>query len=139
MSSLEAVPDEKAHRYDASLRVFSRSLTAAELTHALGRPSSSYDVGDPVSHRRPKAGKRKQALWLLESGLDESNPLDQHITALLDFIDAHRKGFAAIRPQCESDIFCGVSSGGGQGGFALEPELVNRLADVGLAVVFDIY
>jgi len=133
------VSEEAHHRYDAKLRVFSRTLRLAELSQALGDPSRGHDVGDPVTRRHADAPKRKEALWLRESGLNEAAPLDQQIAALLDFIDAHHDAFQAIRPQCNIDIFSGISSGGGQGGFALEPEVSRRLADAGLAVVFDIY
>ena len=44
-----------------------------------------------------------------------------------------------IRPDCEIDIFCGLFSGGGQGGFTLEPDLSRRLGEPTLAVGFDIY
>jgi hypothetical protein len=133
------VPDENVHRYKASLRVFSRSLGAGELTHALGNPTKSHDAGDPVSRHRPNATKHKTALWLLESGIGETAPLDQHIAVLLDAIDARRDDFDAIRDECETDIFCGIFSDGDQGGFTLEPDIIRRLAEVGLAVGFDIY
>jgi hypothetical protein len=131
--------EEGHHRYKASLRVFSRTLSSAELTGVLGEPTKSHDAGDAVTQRRPDAPKRDQALWLLESGLEDTTPLDQHIAAVLDVIDAHREGLDAIRDQCEIDIFCGIFSGGGQGGFALEPHLSRRIAQAGLAVIFDIY
>jgi hypothetical protein len=130
------VDEEAEHRYKASLRVFSQSLNAAELVQALGEPTVSRAAGDPVRQRGPKRG---QSLWRLESKLHENTPLDQHIAALLDAIDAHREGFDAIRQYCEIDIFCGIFSGGGQGGFTLEPDLIRRVAELGLAVGFDIY
>lgn len=133
---LGAVEEETEHRYKASLRVFSRSLSADELVKALGEPTVSRAADDPVRQRGPK---REQSLWRLESRLDENAPLDQHIAALLDAIDAHRDGFDAIRQYCEIDIFCGIFSGGGQGGFTMEPDLTRRVADLGLAVGFDIY
>jgi Domain of unknown function (DUF4279) len=133
------LPSDGQHRYKASLRVFSRTLGAAQLQQALGEPTVSYNAGDPVSQRRADAPKRDRSQWMLESGLDEHAPLDAHIAALLDAIDARRDGFDAIRPDSEIDIFCGIFSGGGQGGFTLEPDLERRLADLALAVSFDIY
>ena len=139
MPSLGSVSEDARHRYRAPLRVSSRTLGIAELSQALGSPTGSHDAGDPVTRRRPDAPKRKEALWLRESGLDEAVPLDQHIAALLDVIDARHDDFKAIRERCEIDIFCGVFSGEGQGGFALDPDVSRRLADADLAVVFDIY
>jgi hypothetical protein len=41
---------------------------------------------------------------------------------------------------CEVDIFCGVfTEEDAQGGFVLDPELSRRLAELGLAVVVDVY
>ena len=139
MPSLRSMPEEPHHRYKASLRVSSRTLSSAELTRELGKPTRSHDAGDPVTRRRPDAPKRDRALWLLGSGVEQTAPLDQHIAAVLDFVDAHREGLDAIRDQCEIDIFCGIFSGGGQGGFTLEPDLSRRIAQAGLAVIFDIY
>ena len=133
------MPEEVHHRYTASLRVFSRTLEAADLTRALGEPTKTYDAGDPVSQRRPNTPKRDRAMWLRKSGLDEAKLLDRHIEVLLDVIDDRREQFEAIRQECEISIFCGIFSSGGQGGFTLEPELTRRVADLRLAVGFDIY
>jgi hypothetical protein len=127
------------HRYKASLRVFSQTLTVAELTGALGEPTESHDRGDPVSKHRPGEAKYRNAMWRLGSALEETAPLDQHISALLDYTDTNREGFVAISEQCEIDIFCGIFSGRDQGGFTFEPELSRRLAEADLAVGFDIY
>jgi Domain of unknown function (DUF4279) len=127
------------HRYKASLRVCSRTLTVADLSRVLGEPTKSHEAGEPVTQRHPDAPTRDQALWLRESGLDEATPLDQHITALLHYLDGHRQAFDAIRDQCEADIFCGIFARGAQGGFTLEPHITQRLATARLPVSFDIY
>jgi hypothetical protein len=42
--------------------------------------------------------------------------------------------------ECSVDVWCGILSGDDtQGGFKLDPGLFLRLADLGLAVWFDVY
>jgi hypothetical protein len=128
------------HEYTASLRVWSETLGLAELTDQLGEPSKGHDVGDPISSRRPDSGRRKHAMWMLESGLDRTRPLDEHIEALLEAVEAQSEAFEAIREKSRIDVFCGPFSGdGAQGGFTLEPQLSARLAALSLPVGFDVY
>lgn len=133
---MSAHPD---HEYKASLRVFSDSMTATELTARLGEPSESYERGDPVSSR-PGASTRRRAMWRIESGLDRSRTLDEHLLALADFVEERQEAFESIRDRCDIDIFCGIFSGDdGQGGFVIQPSLSDRLARLRLPVAFDIY
>ena len=127
------------HEYKASLRVFSDSMTAAELTARLGEPSTSYERGDPVSSR-PGASTRRRAMWCVESGLDRSRTLDEHLATIADRVEERHEAFESIRDRCDIDVFCGIFSGDdGQGGFVIEPSLSDRLARFRLPVVFDIY
>jgi hypothetical protein len=127
------------HEYTASLRVLSETLSLDELSHRLGAPTLGYDKGDSGTPQRPRA-PRKDA-WLLESGLERSVRLDEHVAALVAFVESHRDELDGIRDACTVvDIFCGIFTGDDtQGGFAFEPELTRRLADLSLPVVFDIY
>ena len=133
------VTESGEHEYDATLRVFSERLTAAELRARLGEPSSGWDKGDPVSKRSPGAFRRN-ASWLLESGLDRTRSLSEHIEVLLDAVDARREGFDAIRPDCEIDVFCGLWSGEAtRGGPILWPDLLARLVELELPLSLDHY
>jgi hypothetical protein len=128
------------HEYSATLRVSSQTLRLSQLTETLGEPSDGYDIGDPVSSRRPDSGRRRHSMWLLESGLDRTRPLDEQIEKLVAFVEAHRQIVDSLREQCTVDIFCGLFSGdGATGGFIISPGLSTRLADVQLPVDFDIY
>ena len=119
------------NEYTASLRVISETLGLAELTNRLGEPSEGHDLGDPISSSRPDSGRRKHAIWMLESGLDRTRPLDEHIEALVEAVEAQPEAFEAIREKSRIDVFCGLFSGdGAQGGFTLEPQPSARLGGV---------
>jgi hypothetical protein len=127
------------HEYTAGLRVFSERLRFVELEARLGEPTRGHDIGDPVSRRRPDSPKRRHAYWTLESSIERTRPLDEHIDELLAFAEKRRDVFASLRRDCKMDIFCGVFSGvDAQGGFSLEPSVSRRLGELQLPVVFDI-
>ena len=132
--------EKEPHEYRASLAVFSETIALADLTAALGSPSAGHDHGDPVSRRKPGATKRRGATWILESEGPRVRLLEDQIEDLVMFSEEHRGAFDALAPRPERHIFCGVFSGtNAQGGFALEPALMRRLADLDLVVVFDLY
>ena len=128
------VEDSKWAR--ASLRVVSSTLAPKAIEQAFGVDSdSSYAAGDAVSKR---GGLRTFNGFFLESGLPTNRPLNEHLEALLSRISPFE---VALRenPELHADIFCGFSSTNGQGGFTLATELLDRLADLGLPVTFDLY
>ena len=128
------------HEYTAGLRVFSERLKLAELEARLGRATDGRDIGDPVSRRRADSPRRQHALWSIESSVERTRPLDEHIDEVLTFAEKHRDTLDALRPDCRIDIFCGVFSGvEAQGGFTFEPSLSRRLNDLQLPVVVDLY
>jgi hypothetical protein len=78
-------------------------------------------------------------MWTRESGLDRSRPLDAHVEELVVFAEAKREVLAALRGECEIDIFCGVFSRDAEGGFTIGPTLSARLAELQLAVAVAVY
>jgi len=93
--------------------------------------------GEPVSKRSTAVLKQH---WLfIESGLPTSEPLERHLTSLCDRLEPVASKLAAITDRCHYDIFCGFSSGNGQGGFTLSPGLLSRLAALAIELVVDLY
>lgn len=131
---------QEGHEYTASLRVSSEQLRFSELEARLGTPTNGFDIGDPVSRKRPDGSKRRHAQWSLQSSMARERPLDEHIDELVAFAEAHGDALNALRPDCRIDLFCGLFTGTyAQGGFTIEPSLSQRLSDVQLAVVVDVY
>jgi hypothetical protein len=57
------------------------------------------------------------------------------------FAESRRSELEALRPSCRSiDTFCGVfADPDAQGGWVFQIDLVRRLADLQLPVLFDLY
>jgi hypothetical protein len=111
----------------ATLRIASKELSVGEITQALETPpTGSYEKGDRISPRLPPDKKRKCSLWKLESESEVSTleRIEEHLGFLATFIETKIEPLRSLMTQCEIDIFCGYSSGSGQGGFTLSPELL---------------
>ncbi len=131
--------EPERHEYTAALRISSERLNLAEVEARLGKGTDGRDIGDPVMPRRPDGPRRRQTHWSMNSAIARTRPLDEHIDELVTFAESHRESLESLQADCQIDIFCGVFSGVGQGGFAIEPSLSRRLGDLKLAVEFDIY
>lgn len=128
------------HRYRAALRVSSRSVRLSELALALGPPNArSHDIGDPRSQRSDSTWEH--SAWTYAAGAGSADaPLEQLIGELVEFAESRAHALRQLRSQCEMDVFCGIISGdSAQGGFAFDPSLMRRLADLELEVIFDVY
>jgi hypothetical protein len=123
----------------ASLRVFSDTLQASDITTLLGmEPSRSYFKGQPVSSRNPKTLRRKSA-WIFKSGLEQDPDLAAHLRRLLDFIEPRLDRLDTLRETCRVDLFCGFASESGQGGTTLDSALLARLGRLRLDLTMDLY
>jgi hypothetical protein len=135
----EAAPNE----YAAALRVFSASLSRAELESRFGESTRGHDVGEPVSRRRPDGLKRTEASWILETALARTEKLDRHLEELVAFAETRREVIDAVRATGgRVDIYCGIfdgRSGGTKGGFTIQPSLSRSLGELDLPVAIEIY
>ncbi len=124
----------------AALRVYSKSMSVAEISNALGTAAtSSHPKGVPVSLRNPNSPIREESLWVLDSGLNHDQPLEDHIKRLVEYIEQKSSILNTLLPHCEVELFCGFSTDSGQGGFAFEPDLLKKLTILPLVLIFDIY
>jgi len=124
----------------ASLRIGSKIMSAAEITDLLGiKPTESYEKGTPLSSRNPKSSVRHESLWIKESSLDSSKPLNTHIASLILPIESQVDLFKQLIPSCHIELFCGFSSESGQGGFVLDAALLKRLTLIPLDITLDLY
>ena len=62
-----------------------------------------------------------------------------HLEALLEILEPRSEVVAALASEADLYFWCGFSSGNGQGGFSIRPELLQRLARLGVEVVLDLY
>lgn len=80
-----------------------------------------------------------KVVWVLQSSLPQDRGMEEHLAVLLEFAESRADALRALLPDCRMDIFCGFSSGSGQGGFSLSPQLLRRLADLPLTLGLDLY
>lgn len=100
------------------------------------KPSDAWNPGDID----PRNGRvRKNAGWRLNSGLDDREPLEQHIQALLTILGTRREALGALSGECDLVLQCvGYYPTTGHGAH-LDREAVRRCAQLGLAIDLDFY
>jgi hypothetical protein len=118
--------EHERHEYTAALGVFSEN-------------GKSFDRGDQSSRVRADL-KRRRAGWILEADDgDGSRPLVEQVTELVNFLEANQEAFDGLGDRVFRDLWLVLVSGEAQGGFTFSPELLRRLANLEIEVVFDLY
>jgi len=124
----------------AVLRIVSENKSIDDISDSLNtRPTRCFIKGQLFSKRNPNSKKRENNIWLLESGLKESESLELHIQQLISFIKEKQGAFKKLKLDCEIEIMCSFSSGNGQGGFTLNHELLQELTESGIDLVVNLY
>jgi hypothetical protein len=119
----------------ATLRVYSQTVSAAEITDALGV--------QPTRTLRPE-GKSNLHGWFLSSeGRVESRDLRRHLDWVLDQLatgpNPTTQVSARIPGRVWADVSCLWISAVGHGGPTLSPKQMQRMARLGLECWFDVY
>lgn len=136
----------------ATLRFVGQDVDPALVTAKLGiSPTSSTRRGDPVkSHPEYQ---RKDGVWALDSDLPETSSVAEHIEHLLGKVRDRGDALRWLsRRGWPGEFFCSywlnhgpeletaedLSAGDGRSGFQLKPELLSRIASLGLGVLVDV-
>jgi hypothetical protein len=123
----------------AAFCVHSDTLSPEQMEAIIGLPPTrSHRIGEPRS-KSGKSGVHDRHYFSIQSSVVESAALDAHIEEILSLIEPRKERLKQLESEASLCIFCGFSSGNGQGGFSLSPPLLSRLAHLGLAVVLDLY
>jgi hypothetical protein len=78
----------------------------ADITKAIGlEPTECWSLGDEFV-RRGHTLTRRGSCWKLDSGLDDTNPLGQHVDALLRKLTPRRAGVLEAAPMAKLQIVC---------------------------------
>jgi hypothetical protein len=124
----------------ASICIVTESMSPQEISNVLGiEESRSYNKGDPISRKKIDGPVRSESLWVFESDIEPSYMLDCHIEKLVEIIEKNIESFKLLLSRCKIEIFCGFSSGNGQGGFTINSDLLKRLTIIPMDIVFDLY
>ena len=121
----------------ASLRIFGEALQPDEVGAALGIEASYVHLKGQRHGRNGPAWR--ESAWLLQSPLGKEHGLDEHIKWLLERIEDKVDVVRKLCGEYRIDVFCGFSSGCGQGGFTLDSKTLERIAKLGVSLALDLY
>ena len=122
----------------ASLSISGDSLQPDNITLSLGlTPTRTGVKGERSSSRNSVA--RRTSFWIFTCPLSDSLPLAEHLAWLLDQLEPKVDLVRSIAEDWRVTIFCGFSSENGQGAATFDPRLLQRLANLGIPFVLDLY
>lgn len=123
----------------AAFVAMSETLPPDEIQKIIGlSPSRTHRIGDPVSPRS-KATTHNRHYYSIQSTCNESEGMEKHIDEILCLLEPRIDTIRRLSKNADLCLFCGFSSGNGQGGFTLSPAMLARLTHLGLEVVLDLY
>lgn len=121
----------------ATLRFFGEDLDPDNLTRLLAcKPTATHQVGDPFT--KGSSGRHRKASWRLESRLEKTYSIDDHVGDLLSRVSddlAVWRELACFKP----DIRFGLFLSGFNQGDAVSPQTSGMLAARGIVLRMDIY
>ncbi|GAB2885350.1 hypothetical protein GCM10027046_12220 [Uliginosibacterium flavum] len=106
------------------------------ITERLGlRPSDSWSAGDIG----PRGRVRQSMSWRLDSGFDDTEPLDRHIDALLQILGTKAESLRQLWVEYDLTLQCvGYFPASGHG-LHLNRDAIRKAAQLGLAFDLDFY
>jgi hypothetical protein len=123
-----------------ALRISSKTRSVAEISRMLNmKPTRSSDKGTLTSPRNPHSKIREESMWILDSDLTDSQPLEAHITKLIGYIEQNITVLKDLLVDCEIDMWCAFASNNGQGGFLLDAKLMKRLTVIPIDIIVSLY
>ena len=130
--------DEDQKWARAAFCAFSDTLAPSDIEKLIGlTPTRTYKIGDPVSSR--SSTTRKGHYYSIQSCCSEYEEMEKHIEEIVSLLEPKKDAIHLLSSKAKVRLFCGFSSGNGQGGFVLAPKLLTRLSELGLELVLDLY
>ena len=109
-----------------------------DITDAIGLDSSESWATGHEFVTRGRAFRRAQSRWKLDSGLDDTHPLNLHVKALLDVLSPYRDGLLRAATIARLQITC-VGYYQQSFGWELDFELQKLATDLNIGFCFDMY
>lgn len=110
-------------------------MSSAKITAALGMAPSRALERNSRDH---PVGSR-EAVWILESGVADSLPLNDHVDSILADLEQRRDELKGLQEHCYFELWCAFASDDGQGSFVLEAQHMQRLADLNIDLIVSLY
>lgn len=125
----------------AQFRLFGDMLDPQQVTSRLGiNPTLVHAKGDRKDSVPNREEVWQSGTWQLGSGLADSCPLEEHLTALLDVLSPVAEAIQRLLDNgCRADFFCGCFLRDWNQVVTLSPSAIRRIALLGAAITLDIY
>ena len=130
--------DRKWHR--VSLRLSGAELPVDEIEARLGiAPDHLHRKGEPRGQTGP--GEYPEGVWVAELTTDREVPFEEQMQEWLPVLESRTAALREIlaMPGVSGELFLGYCSDGGQGWAEFSPDVVRRIAALGLGLTFDLY
>jgi hypothetical protein len=123
----------------AAFCVYGETLQPDEINRDLGLQATNSGLKGGRQSKYPRARELRTSIWILGSPLDEHLPLQDHLKWLLDALEPKLNVVRGIAKQYDAKLSCGYSSESGQGGCSFDAALLDRLANLGVPLVLNLY
>ncbi len=136
---MEDKPKDDSRWSKAALCIYGETLQPDEIDRNLGLQATNSGLKGERQSKYPRARPLRTSIWILNSPLNEHLPLQDHLEWLFDALEPKLNVVRGIAKQYDAKLFCGYSSEHGQGGCTFDPALINRLANLRVPLVLDLY
>jgi Domain of unknown function (DUF4279) len=105
-------------------------------------PTTMHVIGEKWTGKTGREyGPAKDNVWSHRLEASSNVSFEIQIRSLLDRIAPHRDAVRTLAgtDQVEAELFCGFSSGSGQGGDTISADTLGQVAALGLALSLDLY
>src|SRR5262249_5403082 len=126
----------------ASFRIIGKDLDPSEITELLHmHPDQSHRCGDPhISKSGHRYADHTAGLWALESSVDETHAINEHLEALVAKLWKHRSLLQEFRNRgYKIDIFIGIFGIDDNMEYVLKHTLLRRVMQLGVDLDLDLY
>jgi hypothetical protein len=101
-------------------------------------PTKSFVKGDSFPNH--SKSRRQHSIWEIQSPLPLSVDVEEHIEALLSFLESNIEAVQKAKENFEVGVSCAVYYHEGcNQGFYLTESIIERLAKLNLSIDFDLY
>ncbi|MEZ5322141.1 MAG: DUF4279 domain-containing protein [Microthrixaceae bacterium] len=114
----------------ASLRIASETILAEEIGERLGLRPTSW---------RQSEGEPAFVVWIFESGMAPSAPLEDHLYILMERLAERRDALMALVDDATVEIWLSFSTGSNSRTAVLNADLLSRVSAAGIDLVLDPY
>jgi hypothetical protein len=125
-----------------SLIISDENLEPDVITQALGvEPNEAWSKGDPIFPNAPPEHRRTHEFgrWELDAPCSPYDTFEEQLEKLITRLEALPPILKEYIATFDAGLLVGYSSGEVSIGFYLSPQIIQRMAALGLSIDFDIY